>query len=299
MGISCQKGESFGKFSDLIISGSLSPMFQISQTGFCPLASGSKGNSIFFASQQTNLLIDAGLSGKGIAARLSAIGRSVEEIDAILITHEHLDHIQGLKVLAYRKQIPVLCNAETAKGIISLFGEGCPFKIFSTGETFEFKDLEIHPFSVQHDTLDPVAFTIKTEGLKIGFCTDLGFATTLVKNKLKACNYLYVEANHQESLVHGCSRPMSYKQRVLGRCGHLSNAACADLVASILHDELKEIYLAHLSEECNRPDLAKETVLEKLESLGVSLPVNVAMQHEVSKPINFNTSNQLNENLCP
>src|SRR6202012_3784723 len=102
----------------------------------------------------------------------------------------------------------------------------CPkFKIFSTGETFEFKDLEIHPFSIPHDTLDPVAFTIKTHFLKLGFCADLGFATSLVQTKLQQCDYLYLEANHEPSMVHASTRPQVYKQRVLGRTGHLSNEA--------------------------------------------------------------------------
>ncbi|MCH9704446.1 MAG: MBL fold metallo-hydrolase, partial [Chlamydiae bacterium] len=207
--------------------------------GFCPLASGSKGNTIFFGSSETKILIDAGLSGRATKMRLAEIGITLEEIEAILITHDHSDHVSGLKTLALKFGIPVLANAETAKGIYAQLKECPKFHIFTTNERFEFKDLSILPFSVQHDTPDPCAFTIETDGIKVGFCTDLGFATSLVKRHLHKCDYLYVEANHEPHMVHACSRPMVYKQRVLSRSGHLSNEACCDLLEEIVHDELK------------------------------------------------------------
>jgi phosphoribosyl 1,2-cyclic phosphodiesterase len=148
--------------------------------GFCPLASGSKGNCTYLGTPHTKILIDAGLSPNQITERLTEIGVKIEEIDAILVTHEHTDHIKGIEGLSSRYKIPVFSNSETAKGIYELVEEPPKFKIFSTGEKFSFGDLEIHPFSVQHDTLDPVAYTIQTQGLKLGFCTDLGFVTTLV-----------------------------------------------------------------------------------------------------------------------
>ena len=121
--------------------------------GYCPLASGSKGNCIYFGTKQTKILIDAGISGKATAQRLAAIDVDLSEIDAILITHEHIDHIKGLYALACKMGIPVFANSDTAKGIVSLLKECPKFKIFSTGETFEFGDIEIHPFTIQHDTL--------------------------------------------------------------------------------------------------------------------------------------------------
>ena len=123
--------------------------------GFCPLASGSKGNAIFFASRSTRILIDAGLRAKSLFERLSAIDVDPYSLQAILITHEHTDHIAGLAVLAEKLNIPVFANAETAKGIVEILGMRPRFKIFSTGEPFYFGDLEIHPFSIPHDTLDP------------------------------------------------------------------------------------------------------------------------------------------------
>ncbi len=255
--------------------------------GFCPLASGSKGNCIYLGTEHTKILIDAGISGKGIKNKLQEIGVSIEEIDAILVTHEHSDHIMGLKVLAKRMNIPILANSETAKGISVYLNHVPKFKIFATGETFEFGDLEIHPFTIQHDTPDPVAFTIKTGAHKMGFCTDLGFATTLVEQKLKNCDFLYLEANHTPSMVHASARPLIYKQRVLGRHGHLSNEDCAALVEKLLHDQLKKIYLAHLSDECNAPEAALATVRKAIGNYKIDL--SVAHQNQISTPTYFNT----------
>jgi Metal-dependent hydrolases of the beta-lactamase superfamily I len=255
--------------------------------GFCPLASGSKGNCLYFGTENTKILIDAGLSARMTAERLAEIGVSLEGIDAILITHEHTDHIKGLETLACKMNIPVFANSETAKAICHFLKARPKFKIFSTGETFEFGDLEIHPFTIQHDTLDPVAFTIKTRGLKVGICTDLGFATSLVTHALKECDYLYLEANHEPTMVHASSRPMIYKQRVLSRQGHLSNEQCATLLADILHGKLKHIHLAHLSSECNAPAVALKKIEETLTAKGFSVECSIAHQDRPSRPILF------------
>lgn len=255
--------------------------------GFCPLASGSKGNSIYIGTEQTKILIDAGISTKALKERLSAINVDLSEIDAILVTHDHIDHIQGLKTLALKQGIPIFANSETAKGIVGYLGECPKFKIFSTGETFEFGDLEIHPFSIQHDTIDPVAFTIHVNHLKLGFCADIGFVTTLVKTQLKQCDYLYVEANHQPSMVHASARPMVYKQRVLSRVGHLSNESCGELLCEVAHEGLKHVHLAHLSSECNSPEVALSVIRKMLTEQGIQLEMCVAPQNMVSKAILF------------
>jgi phosphoribosyl 1,2-cyclic phosphodiesterase len=255
--------------------------------GFCPLASGSKGNCIYLGTPTTKVLIDAGISAKGIRQRLKAIGVSLEEIDAILITHEHTDHIQALDVLGCKMGIPVFANSDTAKAIYAILNECPKFKIFSTGEAFEFGDLEIYPFSIQHDAVDPVAFTIRTGGLKLGFCTDLGFVTTLVVAQLRDCDYVYVECNHEVAMVHASARPATYKRRVLSRQGHLSNEQCAKLIESISHSNLKHIHLAHLSSECNAPELALKIVAEKLQSLKAETEVSIAFQDAISRSIFF------------
>ncbi|CAM0116997.1 Putative metallo-hydrolase YycJ [Rhabdochlamydiaceae symbiont of Dictyostelium giganteum] len=255
--------------------------------GFCPLASGSKGNSIFIGTKNTRILIDAGLSLKMLEERLSHIHMHLRDIDAILITHEHIDHIRALKTLTSKYSIPIFANSDTAHAILETMDHIPKFKIFSTGETFEFGDLEIHPFSIQHDTLDPVAFTIETAQLKLGFCTDLGFATTLVKNRLQGCDFLYLEANHEPSMVHASSRPMVYKQRVLSRQGHLSNAQCAELLQDIACIKLKHLHLAHLSEECNHPQKALGIIQNTLNTLGLKTELSIAKQHEISKAVLF------------
>lgn len=255
--------------------------------GFCPLASGSKGNCIYVGTEQTKILIDLGISVKALKLKLAEINVDISEIDAVLITHDHGDHIMGLKTLSNQYSIPVFANHETAKGIVTSLG-ACPkFKIFSTGEPFEFGDLEIHPFTIQHDTMDPVAFTVKTGAIKMGFCADLGFVTSLVEHMLKLCDYLYLEANHQPSMVHASPRPMVYKQRVLGRSGHLSNEECGNLLARITHPELKHVHLAHLSSECNTPDTAIEVVSGILEKFALKVPLTTAFQEKISHAILF------------
>lgn len=254
------------------------------EEGFCPLASGSKGNCLYFGTKKTKILIDAGISARATKEKLAEINVDLRDIQAILISHEHSDHIAGLKVLAFKLGIPVFANSETAKGIYHVFHDCPQFKIFTTGETFVFGDIHIHPFSVPHDTPDPVAFTLKSDGLKIGVCTDLGFATTLVRNQLKECDYLYVEANHEPSMVHACSRPLIYKQRVLGRSGHLSNESCAELVEEVMHPKLRHIYLAHLSQECNSPQTALTAVKRKV---GETVEISIAPQTSIGKVIRF------------
>ncbi|MBY0528902.1 MAG: MBL fold metallo-hydrolase [Rhabdochlamydiaceae bacterium] len=257
--------------------------------GFCPLASGSKGNCIYIGTSTTKILIDAGLSGKMITERLAKIGVDIRKIDAILVTHEHSDHIRALGVLSSRYRIPVLANSDTAKALLGLIDEELKLKIFSTGETFEYGDIEVHPFSIQHDAVDPVAFTLRACGLKLGFCADLGFATTLVANQLKECDYLYLEANHQPEMVHASSRPAVYKQRVLSRQGHLSNEQCAELLERIYHPGLKHVHLAHLSSECNSFDLALKIVENKLLQLGGKTEVSIALQDQISRSFSFTT----------
>lgn len=258
--------------------------------GFCPLGSGSRGNCIYLGTPETKILIDAGMSAKKIRERLEVLNVSLEEIDAILVTHEHIDHVRGLEILSHRFQIPVFANSETAKMIASLFDRPLNFKIFVTGEAFAFGDLEIFPFTIQHDAIEPVAFTISFQDLKLGFCTDLGFVTTLVAKQLAECDYLYLEANHQPSMVHASPRPLVYKERVLSRQGHLSNEECAQLIGKVYHPGLKHIHLAHLSSECNAPELALKIIQEKLDQLGAATEVSIAFQERLSRLISFETN---------
>ncbi len=255
--------------------------------GFCPLASGSKGNALYLGTKETKILIDAGLSGKQVRERLGAIGVALEEIDAVLVTHEHTDHIEGLKILSGKMGIRVFANMETAKGIYQNLQFMPSFKIFSTGEAFSFRDLHIFPFSVQHDTLDPVGFVIEAEKKKIGICSDVGFVTSLLKKYLSNLDYLYIEANHEPSMVMASNRSFLHKQRVLGRQGHLSNESAAELIASVWHPNLKRVYLAHLSQECNSEVVAKKRVEEYLHERSCRVDICIAYQEKVSQVIRF------------
>jgi len=253
--------------------------------GFCSLSSGSRGNSLYFGTQKTKILIDAGLSGRATEKKLAEIGVSIDEIEAILITHEHSDHIQGLKTLALKKQIPVLANAPTARAISHILHDCPQFKIFTTGESFQFGGINIHPFSIQHDSVEPVGFTLSFDHLKLAICTDLGFATSLVRHQLKNCDHLFVESNHEPYMVHACPRPPVYKQRVLSRNGHLSNEECAALVKEVMHPNLKSIQLAHLSKECNNPAKALEHVSKVIQEHSIKL--SVASQEAIGEVISF------------
>jgi phosphoribosyl 1,2-cyclic phosphodiesterase len=255
--------------------------------GFCPLASGSKGNCLYVGSRKTRVLVDAGISLALILERLGEIGVDGGTIEAILVTHEHSDHIKGLISFAAKFNIPVLANAETAKGIYAALGERPKFKIFTTGETFQFGDLIVHPFSVPHDTLDPVAFTFGIEDIKLGICADVGHITSLLKKQLERSTYLYLEANHQPSMVHASSRPQYLKQRILGKTGHLSNEECAILLSAIYHPALKHVHLAHLSQECNAEEVAMRVVTDYLAQNQQSVELSIAYQNRLSKPIFF------------
>jgi len=250
--------------------------------GFCPLASGSKGNALYLGTKSTKVLIDAGLSARQIRQRLEEVNVDLADIDAIVITHEHSDHIKGLAILGCKMGIPVFANSETARAIYESIGDAPKFKIFTTGEIFEFGDMEFDPFSIQHDAIDPVGFTVRLGSSKIGICADLGFVTTLVETKLQECDYLYLEANHQVEMVHACPRSPIYKQRVLGRLGHLSNLQSAELLKKLLHNKLKHVHLAHLSSECNNPDLALKIIREMLQLEQANVAVSIAHQEQVS-----------------
>jgi len=255
--------------------------------GICPLASGSRGNSIFLKSKIAKILIDDGISYNDLQYRLNCIGVKLKEIDAILITHDHKDHIEGLKMLLQKIDIPIFVNLETAREVYKYLEKLPKFQIFSTNEEFEFKDISIYPFSVPHDALDPVGFKIKIGDYKIGFCTDLGFVTSLVRNSLKDCDFLYLESNHDKNMVLSSKRPDYLKKRILGKLGHLSNEECEKLIAGILHPKLKHICLAHISSECNNRDLAFTAIKNLLIKNNHPAKLSIAYQKKISDFIDF------------
>ncbi len=254
--------------------------------GLWPLASGSKGNALYLGTKRAKLLFDAGLSAKAIQMRLAEIGVRLEEIDAIVVSHEHTDHVSGLPTLTGKFGIPIFANRDTAEAIFVQLEIQPTCTLFFTGEAFSFKDVEIFPFNVRHDAVDPVGFTISYEGLKIGICTDLGIATTSIAKHLAQCDYLLLEANHDVNMVYASSRPAVYIERVLSRQGHLSNPESATLLKEVWHTGLKHIFLAHLSSECNTPEIALETVRKVLPS-DITTRISIAHQQERSAMIAF------------
>jgi phosphoribosyl 1,2-cyclic phosphodiesterase len=235
----------------------------------CVLASGSSGNCTFIGTGTTRILIDAGISAKKTVERLAEIGEKPEDLDAICVTHEHSDHISGIRVLQKKHDIPVYANAGTLDGIRSaLKGVDVRCFQFTTGSAFTVGDISLEPFSVSHDAYEPVGFVLCTEGCTIGMATDIGIVTNLLREKLRTCDVVVIEANHEESMVHEAARPWSLKQRILSNQGHLSNHASARLIAEIAGEGLKHLFLAHLSSDCNSPSHARRAFEKVLAEAG-------------------------------
>jgi len=252
------------------------------------LGSGSSGNAAFLESGDTKILIDAGLSGKQIRERLLKIRRSPEDLTAILISHEHTDHIQGLAIIAARLGIPVYATKNTCQYIRDYFpDEKFDFRVFQSGASIEIEDFGIDVFAVPHDGLDPVGFAIHTNDGKIGYVTDIGCVTRLVVERVRSSHILVIEANHDvQMLQNDPYRPWSLKQRILSRHGHLSNESAAELVEQAVSAELQYLTLAHLSRECNKPDIALNVMKKKLKEIGISsISVACASQTQIASTV--------------
>jgi phosphoribosyl 1,2-cyclic phosphodiesterase len=236
---------------------------------FTILGSGSGGNCAYLETPGARLLIDAGLSGRQIRRRLATLARSPETLHGILITHEHSDHVAGLVGLAGRLELPVYCNRLTREALEAQLHIQINAHIFDTGASFEVGDVTVDTFSVPHDANDPVGFLLRTASGNIGILTDLGHATKLVVERVRAANVLLLEANHDlKMLQDDPRRPWSLKQRILSRHGHLSNEGAADLIEQVASAALSRLYLGHLSRDCNRPELACGVVMRRLEQVG-------------------------------
>jgi phosphoribosyl 1,2-cyclic phosphodiesterase len=230
----------------------------------CVLASGSKGNSIYVSNGRTAILVDAGLSGIQIERRLAAAGLNPDTLSAILVSHEHSDHVRGVGILSRRYKLPVYITPRTAAATAGQLGRLHDICHFETGRNFRIDDLTIHPFATSHDAEDPSGFTIGRNGRKIGIATDLGIATGMVKHHLKSCCLLILEANHDHVMLAQGPYPWPLKQRIKSRNGHLSNDDSRDLLAELKHDGLCHVILAHLSETNNTPQKALEAVCQAL-----------------------------------
>jgi phosphoribosyl 1,2-cyclic phosphodiesterase len=229
----------------------------------CILGSGSKGNSALVATEKTRLLVDAGLSRKETYARLTAVGERAARFDALVISHEHTDHISGLRLLALDLHVPIYLSA-ASRDVVSWDPKIRGFELFTPGEMFTIGDIEITPFSVPHDALDPVAFTFETRGIKIGLVTDLGYIPEVVKQRVRGCHCLVFESNHDLEMLKVGPYPWYVKQRVMSRHGHLSNHATAGFLAGDYDGSAQVLVLAHLSETNNHPEIARLTAEEAL-----------------------------------
>jgi len=250
----------------------------------CILGSGSSGNCTYIGSDSTGVLIDAGLSGKETENRLGQIGVQVSQVQGICLSHEHNDHTSGLRVLHRRHGIPIYANGGTLEAMRrdAKFAE-LEWRVFTTGSPFEVGVLRIEPFSVPHDAYEPVGFVVIFGDDRVGIVTDMGVATTLVRERLRRCQVVIIEANHDEEMLMGAERPWYLKQRIMGRQGHLSNQLAAEVVAEIAGPELQCVFLAHLSKDCNRQELAVKTAREMLIEAGHShVAVSCAFPDRVS-----------------
>jgi phosphoribosyl 1,2-cyclic phosphodiesterase len=237
----------------------------------CVLNSGSNGNAIYIASGATRILIDAGISWRQIRERLASLGRRADELAAVLVSHEHIDHCRGLPALSRRHPaLQVFANESTAAGVelVARAVLATPWSIFETGAAFTIGALNIQSFSVPHDTGDPVAYVVDDGTHRLGVATDLGTVTPVVRRHLRDCDALIIETNHDVDMLKQSGRPWSLVQRILGRQGHLSNEQAADLIEAVMTDRLRAIFPAHLSEDCNTPDCAMAALRAMLQRKG-------------------------------
>ena len=248
---------------------------------FCVLASGSAGNAAIVATSKTRLLVDAGLSLRELARRLALADEQIERLDAILITHEHSDHVAGLLRLLRKRgfRIPVYVTHQTAPQIDWEGGQP-RLEAFQAGTGFRIGDIDIDSFTIPHDAVDPVGFCFRAEGIKIGIATDLGYLPDSIRFHLRGCHMLLLESNHDVEMLKVGPYPWVVKQRVMGRNGHLSNDVVCDYLAGDFDRETATLVLGHLSEHNNHPELVRLGAQQALEQRGAATQLFVAEQQQ-------------------
>ncbi|MBN1551516.1 MBL fold metallo-hydrolase [bacterium] len=246
----------------------------------CVLGSGSAGNSVLVSSSRSSILIDIGFSAKNTLERLSHLGCDPRDIRAILLTHEHIDHIRGVGIIARKFHIPVFATAATLLKGHAVLGNLPERYDLSTGMISDIEDFKVNPFSIPHDAADPVGYIIENENTRIGVCTDLGYPTGLVREKIKSCDALILESNHDVKMLMAGPYPWHIKQRIRSRVGHLSNDDASELLKSVWSPKLKHVLLAHLSKENNIPELASMAAEEALFGCSIPCETNVHMTYQ-------------------
>lgn len=257
----------------------------------CSIASGSSGNCIYVGNGRSHILIDAGVSRKRIADGLAEIGVLPQELDGIFITHEHSDHISGVHMMAKMFGTPIYATGGTLDEICFKDKQGVLDKRrlyqLYPDEGVAVGDFRVMPFAMSHDAADPVCYTVECQGRKFGMATDLGYFDDYIVDHLSGCDLLFLEANHDISMLEAGKYPYPLKCRILGDRGHLSNEASGKLLCRLYHKGLKHVYLAHLSKENNYPKLAYEAVKCQIwEEMGLTeLPfhMEVAKRDEPSE----------------
>ena len=230
--------------------------------------SGSQGNALAIRSGGTLLLLDCGFSCRELERRMAACGICADDVTAILFTHDHVDHCRGVATFHKRHpHVPLYANGNTADAIATLTGVEDGWRIFETAEPFIVGDIDVTSFSIPHDAADAVGYLFSDETAALFVGTDMGVPTLPVKYALARATCAVLESNHDPTLLACSDRPVSLKQRIAGRCGHLSNQDAADLVREVAPPNLKTLLLAHLSRPCNAPHLALESMREALKDL--------------------------------
>jgi len=247
----------------------------------CLLASGSKGNSTFVEINGFRLLVDVGLTLKDLIQRLERIQITPSQLDAIIITHEHYDHVKGLARLVRAYSIPVYLNQGTYHHLSRTLKQAFQPHLITTNEPFEIaREILVHPVQTPHDAADPISVIIQHNGSKIGIATDLGFVTRRVGRHLIGANLIVLESNHDEEMLKSSKYPWSLKQRILSKNGHLSNGAFNNALSKLIHCDLEAVFLAHLSEENNCPDLAHRLAVDTVrKSDHPQIAIHVGQQH--------------------
>lgn len=229
---------------------------------FCTIASGSSGNCTYIGTEHTKILIDAGISGRKIEEGLAELKLTGDAIDALFITHEHVDHIKGAGILSRRFDIPVFATAETWAAMEDSLGKIAPSnkRVIYADEVCPVNDICVKPFAIPHDAAEPVGYNVFSGKKKVTLATDIGHVTDTVRESIEGSDLLLLESNHDIDLLRKGSYPWPLKRRILGEKGHLSNAAAGELLAEVMTGKTKYVFLGHLSEENNDPHLAYETV---------------------------------------
>lgn len=250
---------------------------------FCSLASGSSGNCHLINDGKSFILIDAGLSGKQIENKLKEVNIDPKRLSAIIVSHEHSDHICGVGILSRRYNIPIYANDGTWAGMNSKIGniKEENIKCFTSNENFSIGDFNIRPYKISHDANDPVGFSVIKDNIKISIATDLGYISEDIIEEIKNSNLVILESNHDEEMLKAGRYPYSLKRRVLSNVGHLSNEAAGNAIVDLVSKNVKSILLAHLSKENNFPELAIETVKSILDSKKIVMgkDINIDLLH--------------------